>query len=159
MTENTEKLDKFDRRILEVLQDDADIPVAELAERVGLTTSPCWRRVQRLEERGVIRKRVALLDPGRLDLAVTVFIMVRTSQHRIDWFDSFHALVKSLPDVVEFYRVTGSTDYLLKVVVASIQNYDRVYKTLIAGAELADVTSMFAMEQIKYTTALPVHET
>ncbi|MFT3778667.1 MAG: Lrp/AsnC family transcriptional regulator [Ottowia sp.] len=87
---------------------------------------------------------------------MTVFILVRTSQHRIDWFESFHALVKSLPDVVEFYRVTGSTDYLLKVVVSSIQGYDRVYKTLIEGAELADVTSMFAMEQIKYTTALPV---
>ncbi len=151
-----ETLDKYDRHILAVLQEDATVSIAELAERIGLTQSPCWRRVQRLQERGVIRKQVALLDPGHLDLAVTVFILVRTSQHRIEWFKSFHDLVSSMPEVVEFYRVTGSTDYLLKVVVPSIQGYDRVYKTLINGAELADVSSMFAMEQIKYTTALPI---
>ncbi len=151
-----DKLDAFDRKILAILQEDASVSIAELSERVGLSPSPCWRRVQRLEERGVIRKRVALLDPERLDLPVTVFILVRTNQHRIEWFRSFHKLVGSMPEVVEFYRVTGSTDYLLKVVVRDIPGYDRVYKNLIRGAELADVTSMFAMEQIKYTTALPV---
>lgn len=149
-------LDTLDRKILAVLQEDGSVSLADLARKVGLSTSPCWRRVQRLEERGVIRKRVALLEPTKLDLAVTVFILVRTSQHRIDWFESFYTLVTNMPEVVEFYRVTGSTDYLIKVMVASIQDYDRVYKALIAGAELADVTSMFAMEQIKYTTALPL---
>ncbi|MBK6865744.1 MAG: Lrp/AsnC family transcriptional regulator [Ideonella sp.] len=105
---------------------------------------------------GIIRKRVALLDPSKLDLAVTLFILVRTSQHRIDWFKSFYTLVTNMPEIVECYRVTGSTDYLIKVMVADIQVHDRVYKALIEGAELADVTSMFAMEQIKYTTALPL---
>jgi Lrp/AsnC family transcriptional regulator len=152
----TEKLDFYDRKILTILQEEGDISVADLGERVGLTSSPCWRRIQRLQESGVIRKRVALLDQGRLDLEVTVFILVRTSQHRMDWFKSFYQLVISMPEVVEFYRVTGNTDYFLKVVVPNIQGYDRVYKALIAGAELADVSSMFAMEQIKYTTALPL---
>lgn len=151
-----ERLDAHDRKILAILQEDASLSIADLAERVGLSPSPCWRRVQRLEERGIIRKRVALLDPPRLGLPVTVFILVRTSQHRMDWFKGFHQLVGSMPEVVEFYRVTGSNDYFLKVVVPDIQSYDHVYKKLIRGAELADVNSMFAMEQIKYTTALPV---
>jgi Lrp/AsnC family transcriptional regulator len=149
-------LDRYDREILQVLQEDASVAMADLSERVGLTTSPCWRRVQRLKEQGVIRKQVALLDPAHLDLNVTVFILIKTSQHRIAWFQSFHRLVSAMPEVVEFYRVTGSTDYLLKVVVPDIRAYDRVYKALIKGSELADVTSMFAMEQIKYTTALPL---
>lgn len=158
MPNSNEKLDQFDRKILNVLQERGDISLNDLAELVGLTSSPCWRRVQRLEERGVIRKRVALLDPVHLDLEVTVFILVRTSQHKMDWFKSFYQLVTSMPEVVEFYRVTGNTDYLLKVVVPNIQGYDRVYKALINGAELADVSSMFAMEQIKYTTALPLDQ-
>lgn len=158
MTNTLEKLDRYDREILQVLQEDACIAVADLSERVGLTASPCWRRMQKLKELGVIRKQVALLDPAHLDLDVTVFIMVKTNQHRIAWFQSFHRLVSAMPEVVEFYRVTGSTDYLLKVVVSDIRAYDRVYKALIKGAELADVTSMFAMEQIKYTTALPLQK-
>lgn len=156
MPASAEKLDRYDRKILALLQEDTTISLADLAEKVGLTTSPCWRRVQRLEERGVIRKRVALLDPAHLNLDVIVFILVRTNQHRMDWFQSFYELVNSMPEVVEFYRVTGSTDYLLKVAVPNIQGYDRIYKALIEGAELADVSSMFAMEQIKYTTALPL---
>ncbi len=158
MTNTLEKLDRYDREILQVLQEDACIAVADLSERVGLTASPCWRRMQKLKELGVIRKQVALLDPAHLDLDVTVFIMVKTNQHRIAWFQSFHRLVSAMPEVVEFYRVTGTTDYLLKVVVSDIRAYDRVYKALIKGAELADVTSMFAMEQIKYTTALPLQK-
>jgi Lrp/AsnC family transcriptional regulator len=156
MTHTLPMLDRYDREILQVLQEDASVAMADLSERVGLTTSPCWRRVQRLKEQGVIRKQVALLDPAHLDLNVTVFILIKTSQHRIAWFQSFHRLVSAMPEVVEFYRVTGSTDYLLKVVVPDIRAYDRVYKALIKGSELADVTSMFAMEQIKYTTALPL---
>lgn len=149
-------LDKFDRAILAALQEDASLPVAELAQRIGLTATPCWRRIQRLESQGLIRKRVALLDPVRLNVGVTVFVSVRTSQHNVDWLQSFHRLVSSIPEVMEFYRMAGQTDYLLRVVVPDIAAYDRVYKRLIDGAELGDVSSSFAMEQIKYTTALPL---
>lgn len=149
-------LDKFDRAILAALQEDATLPVAELAQRIGLTATPCWRRIQRLESQGLIRKRVALLDPVRLNVGVTVFVSVRTSQHNVDWLQSFHRLVSSIPEVMEFYRMAGQTDYLLRVVVPDIAAYDRVYKSLIDGAELGDVSSSFAMEQIKYTTALPL---
>lgn len=153
---SSERLDRLDREILSILQDDATVAVADIADRVGLTSTPCWRRIQKLEDRGFIRKRVALLDPERLNVGVTVFIAIRTNQHDIEWYESFHRLVSAIPEVTEFYRTTGSTDYLLKVSVPSIQGYDRVYKMLIKGTKLADVSSMFAMEQIKYTTALPL---
>jgi len=156
MEQTSGKLDRFDREILALLQEDATLSVAELGEKVGLSATPCWRRVQRLEQRGIIRKRVALLDPNQLNVGTTVFISIRTNQHNIEWFESFHRLVSDLPEVTEFYRVAGNTDYLMKVVVSSIEGYDRIYKTLIQGAELSDVSSMFAMEQIKYTTALPL---
>lgn len=149
-------LDKFDRAILAALQADATLPVAELAQRIGLTATPCWRRIQRLESQGLIRKRVALLDPVRLNVGVTVFVSVRTGQHNVDWLQSFHRLVASIPEVMEFYRMAGQTDYLLRVVVPDIAAYDRVYKRLINGVELGDVSSSFAMEQIKYTTELPL---
>lgn len=150
------KLDRFDRAILTHLQDNAAIPISELAEKVGLTSTPCWRRVQKLEESGVIKKRVTLLDPDQLNLGVSVFIAIRTHEHRLKWFESFHKLVSAIPEVVDFYRVAGSTDYLLKVLVSDIADYDRIYKTLIKGADLADVTSMFVIEEIKHTTALPL---
>lgn len=150
------KLDRFDHAILTHLQDNATIPISELAEKVGLTSTPCWRRVQKLEESGVIKKRVTLLDPDQLNLGVTVFIAIRTHEHRFKWFESFHKLVSAIPEVVDFYRVAGSTDYLLKVLVSDIAGYDRIYKTLIKGADLADVTSMFVIEEIKHTTALPL---
>ncbi|MGV3653625.1 MAG: Lrp/AsnC family transcriptional regulator [Noviherbaspirillum sp.] len=152
-------MDRFDREILAILQEDATVPVAEVGERIGLSSTPCWRRIQKLEERGIIRKRVALLDPAPLNVGVTVFISIRTNQHNIEWFESFHQLVSALPEVTEFYRVAGNTDYLLKVMVPSIEGYDRIYKKLIQGTELSDVSSMFAMEQIKYTTALPLGHT
>lgn len=154
-----ESLDRFDRAILAHLQEDATIGIAELAEKVGLTSTPCWRRIQKLEDRGVIQKRVTLLDPKQLNLGVTVFIAVRTHEHRFNWFESFHKLVSAIPEVVDFYRVAGSTDYLLKVVVSDIAGYDRLYKTLIKGADLADVTAMFVIEEIKHTTALPLSHT
>jgi Lrp/AsnC family transcriptional regulator len=149
-------MDKFDRAILDALQTDASIAIADLAERIGLTPTPCWRRVQRLEAQGIIRKRVALLDPRKLNVGVTVFVSVRTSQHNADWLKSFHKLVSSIPEVTEFFRMAGQTDYLLKVVVPDIAAYDRVYKRLINGTELADVTSSFAMEEIKCTSKLPL---
>lgn len=149
-------MDRYDRQILSILQEDATMPVADIGEQVGLTSTPCWRRVQKLEESGVIRKRVALLDPAKLNVGVTVFVSVRTSQHNVKWLKAFHGLVASIPEVTEFYRMAGDTDYLLRVVVPDIAAYDAVYKKLIQGAELADVSSSFAMEQIKYTTALPL---
>jgi len=151
-----DKLDRFDRAILAHLQDDATLSISELAERVGLTSTPCWRRIQKLEERGVIKKRVTLLDPKQLNLGVTVFISIRTNEHRFGWFEAFHKLVSAIPEVVDFYRVAGNTDYLLKVAVSDIEGYDRLYKTLIKGADLADVTSMFVIEEIKHTTSFPL---
>jgi Lrp/AsnC family transcriptional regulator len=149
-------MDEFDRRILDCLQADASMPLEKIAERAGLSTSPCWRRIQKLEAAGVIRARVALLDPEKLNVGVTVFVAVRTSHHNLDWAEKFCSAVKHIPEVVEFYRMSGETDYLLRVVVPSIKAYDDVYKRLIATAELFDVSSSFAMECIKYTTALPL---
>lgn len=149
-------MDKFDRAILQALQQDASLPVAELADRIGLTSTPCWRRIQRLEAKGYIRKRVALLAPERLNVGVTVFVSIRTNQHNLKWLQSFHKLIASIPEVIEFYRMAGVTDYLLRVVVPDIAAYDRVYKRIINGTDLGDVSSAFAMEQIKYTTELPL---
>ena len=149
-------MDFIDRKILTCLQEDSTLPLAALAERVGLSTTPCWRRIRNLEKAGVIRRRVALLDPEKLNLGVTVFVRVKTSQHNIEWLERFAKAVAGIDEVVEFYRLSGDIDYLLRVVVPDIAGYDRVYKRLIAAAELADVSSNFAMETLKYTTALPV---
>lgn len=148
--------DPIDLRILAALQEDAARPVGELAEAVGLSANACWRRVKRLEENGTVRKRVALLDPQATGCPVTVFVAVRTSQHTHDWLESFARAVRRIPEVVEFYRMSGDLDYLLKVMVADIAHYDRVYKRLIREVTLTDVSASFAMEQIKYTTALPL---
>jgi Lrp/AsnC family transcriptional regulator len=149
-------LDDIDRKILNLLQTDATMPVATIAERVGLSTSPCWRRIQKLEEDGIIRARVAVLDPDRLNVGVTVFVAVRTSQHDLGWLERFAAAVRDFPEVVEFYRMSGDVDYLLRVVVPDIAAYDALYKRLIQRVTLSDVSSSFAMETIKYTTAIPV---
>jgi Lrp/AsnC family transcriptional regulator len=153
---SSETLDQTDRRILACLQADATMPVAEIAHRVGLSSTPCWRRIQKLEEAKVIRARVALLDGKKLNVGTTAFVFIRTSQHSVDWLERFAAAVVDLPEVVELYRMSGQVDYLLRVVVPDIEAYDRFYKKLIARIELADVSSSFAMEQIKYTTALPL---
>jgi Lrp/AsnC family transcriptional regulator len=149
-------LDQIDRRILRELQADATVPIAELAERVGLSQTPCWKRVKRLTDGGVIERRVAILDRDRLDLGLVVFVSIRTSRHDEDWLNAFAKGAAGLPEVVEFYRMSGETDYLLKVVVRDIAAYDAFYKRLIAAAPLQDVSSSFAMEQIKFTTALPI---
>jgi Lrp/AsnC family transcriptional regulator len=149
-------LDQIDRRLLAILQEDATVAIAELAERVGLSQTPCWKRVKRLQDAGVITARVALLNRESLDLGLTVFVAVKTGRHDEDWLETFAAGAKSLPEVVEFYRMSGDVDYLLKVVVRDIAAYDRFYKRLIATAPLTDVSSSFAMEQIKFTTALPI---
>ena len=149
-------MDATDVKILACLQEDATMAVSEIAAEVGLTTSPCWNRIQKLESEGVISARVALLDPARLNLAATVFVAVRTSQHSSGWLKKFAAAVAEFPEVVEFYRLSGEIDYLLRVVVPDIAAYDRFYRRLIDKVELADLSSSFAMERIKYTTALPL---
>jgi len=149
-------MDNIDRRILAYLQEDASLSVADLAERVGLSSTPCWRRVQLLERDGYIVRRVALLDPDRMNVGVTVFVRIKTSQHNPDWLQRFADRVSRIPEIVEIYRMSGDIDYLLKVVVPDIAAYDSVYKRLIAAADYSDVSSAFAMERIKDTTVLPV---
>ena len=141
---------------MELLQADATLPLAALSGQVNLTQTPCWRRVQRLEADGYITRRVALCDPVKLNVGVTVFVSIKTRQHNAKWFDQFAASVSAIPEVVEFYRMSGQVDYLLRVVVPDIERYDAFYKRLIARIELSDVSSAFAMEQIKYTTSLPL---
>lgn len=148
--------DRLDLKILSLLQEDAGVAVSDVAKRIGLSTTPCWRRIQALEKAGVIRARVALLDPDRLNVGVTVFVALRTNQHNAAWLEKFARRTAAIPEVVEFYRMSGEVDYLLKIVVPSIAGYDAVYKRLIEAADLYDVSSSFAMEQIKYTTALPL---
>lgn len=149
-------MDKIDLRILNLLQKNATLSVSDIAEEVGLSTTPCWRRIQNLERDGVIKSRVALLDRQSLNVGVDVFVAVRTNQHNKEWFDRFKAAVEELHEVVEFYRLSGDADYLLRVVVPDIAAFDAFYTRLIEKIDLADVSSSFAMEQIKYTTALPL---
>lgn len=149
-------MDAIDRKILSILQQDASKPISEIAEAVGLSTTPCWRRIQNLEADGVIQKRVALLDPDKLNVGTTVFVSIKTSQHNPDWLEKFAKAVADFPEVVEFFRMSGETDYLLRIAVPDIAAYDDVYKRLISIVDLSDATSSFAMERIKCTTALPV---
>src|SRR5262245_10141617 len=149
-------LDEFDRKILTILQEDAAKPIADIAKQVGLSPTPCWRRIRLLEEAGVIRGRVAVLDRDKLNVGVTVFVAVRTNQHNQDWLERFARAVEGIPEVVEFYRMAGDVDYLLRVVVPDIAAYDGVYKRLIQKIDLTDVSSSFAMEEMKYTTAIPL---
>lgn len=149
-------LDKIDQQILAILQIDASLAVSDVARRVGLSVTPCWRRIQRLEEQGVIRKRVAILDGQRIGAGISVFVAVRTNEHNAEWLKHFSQTVAEIPEVVEFYRMSGDIDYLLRVVVGNMQQYDQFYKKLISKVKLTDVSSSFAMEQIKYTTALPL---
>ena len=149
-------MDTTDKRILDLLQRDASLTVKQIAEQISLSVTPCWKRIQKLEEQGYIRARVALLDPIRINANVTVFVAIKTDQHTVQWIERFNEEVKELPEVMEIYRMSGEVDYLLRVVVNSIEAYDQFYKKLIERVELSNVTSSFAMEQIKYTTALPI---
>ncbi|MBH1963338.1 MAG: Lrp/AsnC family transcriptional regulator [Comamonadaceae bacterium] len=152
----THTLDNTDRAILELLQKDCTLSVSEIGERVNLSSTPCWRRIQRLEQDGFVQRRVALLDPEKLNVGVTVFVAIKTNQHNEKWFKKFADVVSTIPQIVEFYRMSGENDYLLRVVVPDIKGYDAVYRRLIRDVELFDVSSSFAMEQLKYTTALPL---
>ena len=149
-------MDAIDRKILAVLQEDASLSVAEIGNRVGLSSTPCWKRIQRLEADGVIQKRVALVDQDKIGLGVTVFVSIETGDHSQEWLARFAETVGSMPEVMEFYRMAGDVDYMLRVVVTDIQGYDAFYKRLIGSVPLKNVTSRFAMEKIKATTALPI---
>jgi Lrp/AsnC family transcriptional regulator len=149
-------MDAIDRKILAVVQEDASLSVAEIGQRVGLSSTPCWKRLQRLEADGVILRRVALVAPEKIGLGITVFVSVETGDHSNDWLKTFAETVSAMPEVMEFYRMAGDVDYMLRVVVADIAGYDTFYKKLIASVSLKNVTSRFAMERIKSTTALPI---
>jgi Lrp/AsnC family transcriptional regulator len=149
-------MDATDRKILAVLQADASLSVAEIGHRVGLSSTPCWKRIQKLEADGVIERRVAVVDQGKVGLGVTVFVSIETGDHSEEWLKKFADLVGAMPQVMEFYRMAGDVDYMLRVVVPDIHGYDRFYKQLISAIPLKNVTSRFAMEKIKSTTALPL---
>lgn len=150
------QIDPIDRKILAQLQRDADISLDVLGESVGLSRNACWRRVKHLESVGVIRKRVALLDPDKLDLRLSVFIQIRTRHHDAEWLENFARAVEATPEVIGAYRMSGDLDYLLHARVADMAEYDRLYKRLTARIELSDVSASFVMEEIKATTALPL---
>ena len=149
-------MDAIDRKILAVVQEDASLSVAEIGHRVGLSSTPCWKRLQRLEADGVILRRVALIDPEKIGLGITVFVSIETGDHSQDWLKKFAETVGAMPEVMEFYRMAGDVDYMLRVAVHDMTDYDRFYKKLIATVPLKNVTSRFAMERIKSTTALPI---
>jgi Lrp/AsnC family transcriptional regulator len=149
-------MDTIDRKILTVLQQDASRSVADIGKDVGLSSTPCWKRIQRLESDGIIQKRVALVDPEKVGLGITVFVSIQTGDHSTEWLDHFAREISAMPQVMEFYRMAGDVDYMLRVVVPDVQSYDAFYKQLIAVVPLRNVTSRFAMEKIKATTALPL---
>ena len=149
-------MDAIDRKILAVVQEDAALSVAEIGQRVGLSSTPCWKRLQRLDADGVITRRVALINPEKVGLGITVFVSVETGDHSQEWLAKFADTVGAMPEVMEFYRMAGDVDYMLRVVVHDMQGYDGFYKRLIATVPLKNVTSRFAMERIKSTTALPL---
>ncbi|QOZ24298.1 DNA-binding transcriptional activator DecR [Bradyrhizobium ivorense] len=150
------RLDAIDRKILRVLQEDASLSVAEIGERVGLSSTPCWKRVQRLENEGIITGKVALVDQNKIGLGLSVFVSVESDDHSDTWLRKFASTVSAMPEVIEFYRMAGDVDYVLRVVVADMHSYDLFYKKLIGAIALKNVTSRFAMEKIKSVTALPV---
>ena len=151
-----EKIDAVDRQLLELLQKSSDLSVNELAAAVHLTPTPCWRRVQRLRELGFISRQVALVDRQKVNVGVTVFVSLRTQVHDLPWLEKFRSAVQDIPEIVEVYRMSGDVDYLLRVVEPDIAAYDQVYKQLIQRMPLSDVSSSFAMEELKYTTAVPL---
>ncbi|MCA0939756.1 Lrp/AsnC family transcriptional regulator [Yangia mangrovi] len=149
-------LDLYDRKILALLQRNAEMPVAEIAAEIGLTTTPCWRRIRKLEERGYFKRRVALLDEEKLNVGVSVFMAIRTNQHSRAWSSAFVKATEEIPEIVDIFRLAGEIDYMLRVVVPDIATFDRVYQRLIQKVEIHDVSSMFAMETIKSSTELPL---
>ena len=151
-----EKLDKTDLKILSILQQNATTAVADIAAQVNLSVTPCWRRIQRLERDGYIRHRVALLDQHKLNVGVTVFVAIKTNNHSSEWLEQFRETVNAIPEILSMYRLSGNVDYLLHLVLPDISAYDKVYKQLIAKVSFQEVSSMFSMEEMKATTAIPL---
>jgi Lrp/AsnC family transcriptional regulator len=149
-------MDTADRKLLDILQQDAALSLDDLGERVGLSRNACWRRIKRLEDDGVIRARVTLLDASRINVGLTAFIALRTTEHSAKWLGQFSKAVRDIPEIVGVYRMTGDVDYLLQAVIPDVAAYDRLYKRLIGKITLADVSSSFVMEEIKSTTILPL---
>jgi Lrp/AsnC family transcriptional regulator len=149
-------MDTTDRKILDILQQDAALSLDDFSERVGLSRNACWRRIKRLEDEGIIKARVTLLDASRINVGLTAFIALRTTEHSAKWLDQFSKAVRGIPEIIGVYRMTGDVDYLLQVVIPDVAAYDRLYKRLIGKITLADVSSSFVMEEIKSTTVLPL---
>jgi Lrp/AsnC family transcriptional regulator len=149
-------MDKLDAKILHLLQTDGVLSAAEIADRIGLSKAPCWRRIQKLQQQGVIRQTVALLDAHALNVGTTVFVTLKTGNHSEAWFQKFVHAVREIPEVTEIHRMSGDVDYLIRIVVPDIDAYDVVYKRLISAMEFQDVSASFVLETIKSTTALPL---
>jgi Lrp/AsnC family transcriptional regulator, cysteine-sensing transcriptional activator len=150
-------MDAIDRKILDVLQADASVPIATIAEKVGMSTAPCWRRIRKLEEDGVIVRRVALLNRRKANVPLTVFVSVKAPRHAVEWLQAFRKLIAGIPEIVEAWRLTGEADYQLRIVVPDIETYDLVYQRMISRLEFSDISSAIAMEEMKYTTAIPTN--
>jgi Lrp/AsnC family transcriptional regulator len=149
-------LDRFDRKILALLQENADMPLAEISDQVGLSQTPCWKRIQKLQQSGVITRRVALVAPEKIGLGLTVFVSIETADHSAEWLRAFAAGVSAMPEVMELYRMAGDVDYMLRVMVEDMAAYDAFYKRLIEAFPLKNVSSRFAMERVKSTTVLAI---
>ena len=149
-------MNNIDRELLALVQEDVSLSTSRLAKKVGISTTACWNRIRRLESEGMIVRRVALVDPAKVGMGLTVFVSIRTSEHSSEWLASFAARVSAMPEVVEFYRMAGDVDYMLRVLVPDMTAFDGFYKRLIEGTSFTDVTSRFAMERIKQTTAIPI---
>ncbi len=147
--------DDIDRKILDILQTDADQPIADIADAVGLSQTPCWRRIRRMEEDNLIKKKVVLVDRKQANVPMTVFMSVRAPRHAADWLEAFRNLIRNTPEILEAYRLTGETDYLLRIVVPDIDHFDQVYQRMISKLEFSDMTSAISMEEMKFTTAVP----
>lgn len=151
-----EKIDTFDAKILRLIQSDAAMPLDEIGDKVGLSRNAVWRRIKALETNGTIKGRAALLNPAKLGLGLTVFMMIRTDRHAPDWLERFAKVTRDMPEILGAYRMTGELDYLIRARVADVKDYDRLYQAIVARIELADVSASFVMEEIKETTVLPV---
>ncbi|MEQ8347371.1 MAG: Lrp/AsnC family transcriptional regulator [Sneathiellaceae bacterium] len=148
-------IDDRDRKLLDLLQVDADLPVSELAERVALSVSACWRRIKRLGDEGYIQKRIAILDRRKMNVPTTVFVMIRTSDHSIDWLERFRRAMADIPEIVEAHRLTGNVDYLLKIVLPDVEHWDTIYKRLVNRVNFFDVSAYISMEELKATSVIP----
>ena len=149
-------MDEIDVKILKLLQRDCNLPVSEIAAKVGLSTSPCWKRIARLRETGIIKQQLSILDAAKLGFGLTAYVSIKTGEHSGTWLNEFSKTVTDMPEVMEFHRMAGDVDYMLKVIVADIDSFDKFYKRLIGSSAINEVTSRFSMEKIKETTELPL---